>query len=369
MLDDRRERDAERVQVGEQRRHRRLAAVGFDHGAVLHGLGERHALGADLGQDDGVDRLEVDVADAVGVLGDDGPVVAAGVGDVPGVEAQRDGGGVGEFEEAGGVRRCRRRGRRRAGGTSAGRRTRRAARGRVRSGRRRAVVHCSAVSSAGSSERAGLQVGVHRGQGDQVRGVHRGEQRGDLAALGERLVERVAAAVQGGAGGGAGEGEAAAAELVAQLLGVGGQVAEGAELDGGVAGRGGLVEEAVPGHLLRVVGEPDAPGVGGGAEPQVGQGGRGHGDCRPVVGGQGRVDVLGRGADRDERQRRCGAVRHRTPASLHPVGGGQRVLFAAKPAILSMLVASTNDGPVSTGLPPPMSLPLVSCSHSESTAS
>ena len=130
----------------------------------------------------------------------------------------------------------------------------------------------------GFEQRAGLQVGVHRGQRDQVRRVHGGEQGGDLSALVERLVEGIGAAVQGGAGGGAGQREGAAAELVAQLLGVRGQVAEGAQLDGGVAGRGGLVEEPVPGHLLRVVGEPDAPRVRGGAEPQVGQGGRAHGD-------------------------------------------------------------------------------------------
>lgn len=118
-----------------------------------------------------------------------------------------------------------------------------------------------------------MQVGVHRGQRDQVRGVHRGEQRGNLPALGQCLVEGVPAAVQVGAGGGAGQDEAAATELVAQLLGVGREVAEGPELDEGVAGCRGLVEELAPGHLLRVVGEPDAPRVRGRAELQVGQGG------------------------------------------------------------------------------------------------
>jgi hypothetical protein len=48
---------------------------------------------------------------------------------------------------------------------------------------------------------------------------------------------------------------------------------------------------------------------------------------------------------------------------------GAVVGAAAKPAILSMLDASTNDGPVSVGLPPPSSLPLVRFSHSVSTAS
>jgi hypothetical protein len=79
---------------------------------------------------------------------------------------------------------------------------------------------------------------VYRGQCDQVRRVHGGEQGGDHSALGERRAEGIATAVQGGAGGGAGQGEPPPAELVAQLLGVGGQVAEGAELDGGVPGCG-----------------------------------------------------------------------------------------------------------------------------------
>jgi hypothetical protein len=56
-------------------------------------------------------------------------------------------------------------------------------------------------------ERAGVQVGVHGGQRDQVRRFHGVEQRGDLAALGQGRVEGLAAAVQRGARGGAGEGE------------------------------------------------------------------------------------------------------------------------------------------------------------------
>ena len=210
-----------------------------------------------------------------------------------------------------------------------------------------------------------MQVGVHGGQRDQVRHVHGGEQGRHPATLVERGVERLAAAVQGGTGGRAGKGQVAPAQLVAQLLRVGGQVAERAELDCGVAGGSGLVEEPVPGHLLRVVGEPDAPRVRGGAEPQVGQARRASVGRRGCVDGhvtpphRGQVgDVVGRP------RRRAGAVR----GDGWPPLSGQRVLLAAKPAILSMLDESTNEGPVSTGLPPPMSLPLVSCSHSESTA-
>lgn len=51
------------------------------------------------GRHDGIDQLEVDVADPVGVLRDDG-AVAAGVPDVPGVQAEADRGWIGELEEA-----------------------------------------------------------------------------------------------------------------------------------------------------------------------------------------------------------------------------------------------------------------------------
>jgi hypothetical protein len=61
----------------------------------------------------------VDVADPVGVAGDDRPVVAAGVGDVTGVEAEPDRRRVGELEEAGGRDVVVDVGVRRAGGTSA----------------------------------------------------------------------------------------------------------------------------------------------------------------------------------------------------------------------------------------------------------
>ena len=164
-------------------------------------------------------------------------------------------------------RRCRR-GRRRAGGTPAGRRTRRqdAAELGVPRAERRPL---RGGELGGLEQRAGVQVGVHRGQRDQVAGVHRGEQGRDLAAFVQGWSQSVPPRCRAVPAVAPGQGEAAAAELVAQLLGVGRQVAERAELDGGVAGGRGLVEELVPRHLLRVVGEPDAPGVGGGAQPQV----------------------------------------------------------------------------------------------------
>ena len=128
---------------------------------------------------------------------------------------------------------------------------------------------------------------VYIGQGDQVRGVHRGGNPATCrhsASAASRASAPRCRAVRGGAG----EGEAAAAELVAQLLGVGRQVAEGAELDGGVAGRDGLVEEAVPGHLLGVVGEPDAQESGAVPSRRLGSVGSGW-----VVRSRAMKDVLG----------------------------------------------------------------------------
>jgi len=52
---------------------------------------------------------------------------------------------------------------------------------------------------------------------------------------------------------------------------VAGQIAVRAQLDPLVAGRGDLVEEPLPGHLPRVVGEPDPPGVGRRTDPDAGQ--------------------------------------------------------------------------------------------------
>ena len=58
--------------------------------------------------------------------------------------------------------------------------------------------------------------------------------------------------------------QAAGTEFVGEPGGIGGQVAVGPELDPLVPARAGLVEEALPRHLYRVVGEPDAPRVGRG---------------------------------------------------------------------------------------------------------
>ena len=316
----------------------------------------------------GVDRLQVDVADPVRVARHHGPVVAAGVGDVPGVEAQRHGGGVGELEEAGRCgRRCRR-GRRRAGGTSAGRRARPAARGRVRSGPGRGCVHCSAVSSAGSSSapvyRSVYIAGSVTRYGASIAASSAATWRHSASAASRASPSRCRAVP----GGGAGQREAAAAELVAQLLGVGGQVAERAELDGGVAGRGGLVEEPVPGHLLRVVGEPDAPGVGGGAEPQVRQGGRAHGDFS-LSQEAGAAWMAPAAGGRDAAKPALGAL-SAPKAAFAASGGGASAGVVRGVAGDLVDVGRVDEGRAGQHrLAAAEPLPLVRYSHSESTAS
>ena len=61
--------------------------------------------------------------------------------------------------------------------------------------------------------------------------------------------------------GAAGDSEAPPGKLVGELIGIGGQVAVGSELDPAVAGLGSLVEESMPGSLVRIIREPHPPGV------------------------------------------------------------------------------------------------------------
>ena len=101
VFDDGPEWDAEVVELGEQAGHVGLAVLGSTMAPAWTAVAKDMPCSADLGQDLRVDRLQVDVADAVRVLGNDGVVVAAGAGDVAGIQAQGDGGGVGELEEPG----------------------------------------------------------------------------------------------------------------------------------------------------------------------------------------------------------------------------------------------------------------------------
>ena len=69
--------------------------------------------------------------------------------------------------------------------------------------------------------------------------------------------------------------QAAPGGLLGEAGGVAREIAVRAELDPLVSGLGDLVEEALPGDLLGVVGEPHPPGVGGRADPDAVQGGDG----------------------------------------------------------------------------------------------
>jgi hypothetical protein len=65
--------------------------------------------------------------------------------------------------------------------------------------------------------------------------------------------------------------QAAPGGLLGEDGGIGRQIPVGAEFDPLVAAERDLVEEALPGHLLRVVREPDAPAVGGRTDPDAGE--------------------------------------------------------------------------------------------------
>jgi hypothetical protein len=54
----------------------------------LHGVRERQPLGLNLREHAGIDGLEVDVPDPVGVLADEPRRVPAGIGDMAGIEAE-----------------------------------------------------------------------------------------------------------------------------------------------------------------------------------------------------------------------------------------------------------------------------------------
>ena len=137
----------------------------------------------DLGADDGVDLLEVDVADAVGMARDDGSSCRRRVGDVPGVEAQRHGLRVGESEEAVDLlvvvdvaSAC---------GWNIWR-TPDSSSSTLPSSDvpgRRGCSTAARSSSAGSRSSPVCRSVYIAGSSDQVRRVHRGEQGGDLPAV------------------------------------------------------------------------------------------------------------------------------------------------------------------------------------------
>jgi hypothetical protein len=121
-------------------------------------------------------------------------------------------------------------------------------------------------------------------------GARGGGQRGHLSYVGEHLVPGFRP-VQRTEGGAAGDLESTGVEFGLQPLRVGGEIAVRSELQPLVAGLGEFVEEAGVRDLLLVLGEPDAPGVGGGAQAEVARGGaeRGWRRCHVLfLGGGGR---------------------------------------------------------------------------------
>ncbi len=133
-------------------------------------------------------------------------------------------------------------------------------------------------------ERARLLVPVHGRNEDQMMRPRGSGQRGDPPGMRERLVPCLGP-VQRAERGAAGDLQPPGVQLGLQPPRVGGQIAVRAELQPLVAGLDQLVEETGVRHLVLVLGEPHPPGVGGGAEAQVADGGterdwrRCHGQC------------------------------------------------------------------------------------------
>jgi hypothetical protein len=265
LLDDREQVRVEPGQGRDQRLHRGDTVRGLDHCAELHRIGEAQLLFVDPLDDLGVDLFEVHVADPVGVPLDQLEVVSAAVGDVPRVQAQGDGRGVGVGQEAlhpllgvdmaVGVRVEDQRDAELLGEDPAELR---------HAGAQVGPLLRLQVDGLGDGA---VEVGVPLREQHEVPGAQCGEEPRHPAALVNRLGQRVLAAVQAGEHGATGQPEAAAVELVGQPCRVGGQVAERTQLDPRVARLGGLVQELLPRHLLGVVREPHPPGVGRRTEP------------------------------------------------------------------------------------------------------
>ena len=250
-------------------RSRPARAARSYHGAQAHGGGEAELLLADAGSDRAVDLLEVDVPDPVRVVRDQLEVVRAAVGDVAGVEAQLHRLRVRAVEEALDLRL----GAHVAVGVGVEDED-----GAVRFGDVPAELgHAGGeagplvVGERGRGDDVAVEVRVALGQDHEVlRAV--GTDDGHLGvAVGLGLLEGVLALVQGDEHRAAGERQPALRIRLADDPRVRGQVAEGAELAVPVARRLDLVEVALPGSLERVqAGVPHAPGIGRGAEEELG---------------------------------------------------------------------------------------------------
>ncbi|OEI69323.1 hypothetical protein Cus16_1165 [Curtobacterium sp. ER1/6] len=259
---DRRDRLDDGGQLG--RAVRRLG-----HDPLRDGGGERHVVLQHVEQQLGVHLLEVQVPDAVRVLGDEPEVVPAVVGEVSRVQAEVRVLRVRHLEEAHGlavradvaVRVC----------------VELLADAVLLEQRLAELVvplaqalpllvgQCARLEHLRGRVRAPEVRDGHEVLGTECRG-----EAGHRDRLVPRALELVLALVEPGEDRAGGEPQPAGLELVGQLRRVGGQVPVRAEFDPLVAGRGRLVEEALPRHLGGVVREPDAPRVGRGADPDGG---------------------------------------------------------------------------------------------------
>jgi len=156
-------------------------------------------------------------------------------------------------------------------------------------------------------EFAGVHVRVLLGQLDQVLRADLGEQLGFPAEIGDSRVQRHSSLVQPGEHGAAADLQATLIELVTELLRVLREETLRAELGPDVAGVGDVVQVLLPADLMLVLREPHTPGIGRGAQPESGQVGGCHG-----------LDLLGSGGDGADPATGCcrspGAVAYSDPA-------------------------------------------------------
>jgi hypothetical protein len=225
-----------------------------------------------------IDLLQVDVVDPLGEALDDLDVVAVGVGDVPGVQAQVHEPRIGVGQEPLDL----------VLGLDVGVHVR----VEDQFDAELLVDHPAEFVGSGDevapvlgAERRGVRrlarvhVGVLLGQVDQVLGTDGGEQPRLAAERLDRRLERLGALVQGREDGAAAHLQAALVQFVAQPLRILRKEALRAEFGPHVAGPGQFVEVLLPGHLVRVRREPHAPRVRGGAEREAGVGGHSDPPC------------------------------------------------------------------------------------------
>src|SRR6476620_497931 len=267
LLDDREDLPVQLAECLEQRRHVGLAVRRLAHNAELDGLGERDLLGEHPRADDRVDRLEVDVGDALGELLDDLDVVAVAVGDVSRVQAEVHQLRVGVAEEP----------RDPLLGVDVGVRV------RVEDQLDAVLLEEEPSQLVGAGDQvlpllgidvrtlrglAGVLVGVLLGQVDEVLRAHRGKQLRLLPELQLGLLQRVRAFVQTREDGASADSEAASRELLVQLVRILRHEPLRSQLGVHVPDLRDLVEVHLPGDLVRVFREPHPPRVGGGAESE-----------------------------------------------------------------------------------------------------